>query len=131
MRHGIGKLGGVYSAQLPNTAPKIKYSAGLYQTRYSGWPSQNTASPTFFATGTVTGHAVVNNFDINLTSAQTNIAYQWLGYLKPDVSGNWSIYASPDDAVTIWIGPNALSGFTTSNAVLNLSDTSGTSSSIS
>ena len=107
-----------------------KYTAGVYLTTYSGWPSQNTASPTFFATGTVTGHSVVNNFDVSLTSAQTNIAYQWLGYIKPNYSGNWSIYASPDDCVTVWIGANAVTGFTTGNAVLNLSDTGGTSGNI-
>jgi len=112
------------------TASANKYTAGIYRTAYSGWPSQNTASPTFFATGTVTGHSVVNNFDVSLTAAQVNIAYQWLGYIKPNYSGNWSIYASPDDTVTVWIGSNAVSGFTTGNAVLNLSDTGGSSGNI-
>ena len=124
MRHGIGKLGGIHSAQLPNTSVK-KYSAGVYQTVYSGWPSQNTASPTFFASGTVTGHAVVNNFDVSLTSAQVNIAYQWLGYIKPNYTGTWTFTGTGiDDTMTLWIGSSAITGFTTGNALLNISDTS-------
>jgi len=116
------------------TASSNKYTAGIYRTAYSGWPSQNTASPTFFATGTVTGHSVVNNFDVSLTdvSGNHNIAYQWLGYIKPNYTGNWIFTgAGVDDTMTLWIGNNAITGFTTGNAVLNLSDTSSSSGNIS
>jgi len=120
-----GKTG---STVATTTAAAHAYVSGLYRKQYSGWPNQNTASPTFFNTGTVLASSVINNFDITLTSAQTNLAYQWVGYIKPNYTGTWTFTTngvSIDDCLTVWIGNNALNGYTTSNALLNVSVSAG------
>lgn len=101
------------------------YSTGVYFTIYNNWPNTNVATPGYFATGTVSGHGTGNNFSASLTAAQTSIAYQYLGYFKPNYTGTWTIYATGvDDAFAMWIGSNAVTGYTTGNALLNVSDTS-------
>jgi GLEYA domain len=127
MRNGVGKLGGIHSAQLPNTTIRNPYIAGIYRSQYTGWPNQNTANPAFFNSNSPGGSAVATNFDISLSAAQTGIAYQWLGYFKADWTGVWTFATSGgvDDAFTFWIGSNALSGYTTGNALINVSDTTG------
>lgn len=105
------------------------YSAGLYRTQYTGWPNQNTANPTWFSTASAGGTAAgTTNFVLSLTAGQPNIAYQWLGYIKPDWTGTWTFTTSGvtiDDCLIIWIGSSALSGYTTGNAVANISLTAG------
>jgi GLEYA domain len=106
----------------------INYSAGLYRRQYTGWPNQNTANPTWFDTATAGGSVVDVAFDLTLSAAQTNLAYQWIGYFKPDYTGTWTFTTNGvtiDDTITVWIGSSALSGYTTGNAVLNLSDIAG------
>jgi hypothetical protein len=104
----------------------VSYSAGLYQGIYSGW-NTNGANPTFFDNKTATSKGASTSFSVTLTSSQTNIGYQWLGYFLPDYTGTWTFATgvSIDDSLTVWIGSSALSGYTTSNSVLNVSDTTG------
>ena len=102
------------------------YTAGIYRSLYSGWPNQNTANPSWFDSATSTGSVVANNFDA--VPGGTSTAYQWLGYFKPDYTGTWTISTNSsniDDCVTVWIGNTALTGYTTGNALLNISLTSG------
>ena len=116
MRHGIGKLGGIHSAQLPNaTAHVVKYSQGLYRTFYnSGWWAKD---PTWFTGKTPSSSSAISGFALSLSSAQTGWSYMWVGYLKPDVTGTWTISASAiDDSCAAWVGPNAISGYTWANA---------------
>lgn len=104
------------------------YSAGLFRSQYSGWPNQNTASPTWFDGKTPVATTTSTNFSLTLTAGETSRAYQWLGYIKPDWTGTWTFTTSGvtiDDCLTIWIGSSALSGYTTGNAVANISLTSG------
>lgn len=106
----------------------VSYSAGLYRTQYSSWPNQNTANPTWFDTATSAGTAVATNFDLTLTAGETSRGYQWLGYILPDFTGTWTFStngASIDDSLIVWIGSAALSGYTTSNDVLEVSVASG------
>ncbi len=41
------------------------------------------------------------------------------GYFRASVSGTYTFYLASDDGSYIWIGPNALVGYTTSNANMN------------
>jgi hypothetical protein len=41
------------------------------------------------------------------------------GYFRATVSGTYTFYLASDDGSYIWIGPNALVGYTTSNANMN------------
>lgn len=106
----------------------LSYSAGLFRSQYSGWPNQNTANPTWFDGKTPVATTTSTDFSLTLTAAETSRAYQWLGYIKPDYTGTWTFTTSGvsiDDCLTIWIGSSALSGYTTGNAVANISITSG------
>jgi hypothetical protein len=104
------------------------YSAGLFRSQYGSWPNSNVAIPTFFDGKTATATTATTDFEITLTAAQTNIAYQWLGYFKPDYTGTWTFTTAGvgiDDTLTVWVGDNAKSGYTSATSILNVSDVAG------
>jgi hypothetical protein len=117
MRHGIGKLGGIHSAQLTGKAPKdpTVNAAGLYRTFYNnGWWGTD---PTWFDGKTAQNSGGSTGFAITLTSGQTLWSYMWVGYFKPNTSGTWTFTASGiDDSCAVWIGDNAKTAYTWSNA---------------
>ena len=99
------------------------YLAGLYKTTYAGYFSDNVS---FFATATpasVGGNPAtsVQTTAISEPSQDdgSNFSCQWLGYFKPTTTQTYTFYTSSDDASYVWIGANALSGFTTGNATVN------------
>ena len=107
----------------------IQYSAGLFKTTYSGYFADNVS---FFATATSA------SFGGNpATSVQTtiisepatddgsNFSVQWLGYFKPTTTETYTFFTNSDDASYMWIGANALSGFTTANATVSNGGTHG------
>jgi hypothetical protein len=49
-------------------------------------------------------------------SYPSNCSIELFGYFRPTVSGTWTFYIWTDDQSYIWIGNNALSGYTTGNA---------------
>jgi hypothetical protein len=104
-------------------ATGIQYSAGLFKTTYTGYFADDV---NFFATATSA------SFGGNpATSVQTtiisepatddgsNFSVQWLGYFKPTTTETYTFFTNSDDASYMWIGANALSGFTTANATVN------------
>lgn len=104
--------------------PWLPYNPGAYQTTYSGDWNGNVA---FFNTATSTGTAVVGNFTI--PTQPTNTSEQYLGYIKADYTGTWTFAMSSDDAAKLWIGDNAISGYTSGNVLVSSvygSDGSGT-----
>lgn len=108
--------------------PWVADNPGVYRTTYSGnW----AGSIPFFNTATVTGTNVVTNFTI--ASEPTNTSEQYLGYFKADYTGTWTFSMYSDDIAMIWIGPNAVSGYTSSNTLItsNVSTVSGTISMVS
>ena len=101
----------------------IQYSAGLFKTTYTGYFADNVS---FFVTATSA------SFGGNpATSVQTtiisepatddgsNFSVQWLGYFKPTTTETYTFFTNSDDASYMWIGANALSGFTTVNSTVN------------
>ena len=115
----VSGVGGINVKIIPN----LSYSAGLYKTTYSGYFADNVS---FFATATSA------SFGGNpATSVQTtiisepatddgsNFSVQWLGYFKPTTTQTYTFFTNSDDASYMWIGANALSGFTTANATVN------------
>ena len=101
--------------------PWLPYNPGAYQTTYTGDWNSNIA---FFNTATVTGTVVVGNFTI--TNQSINTSEQYLGYVKADFTGTWTFAMASDDAASLWIGNNAVSGYTTSNSLINSTFNSGT-----
>jgi hypothetical protein len=50
-----------------------------------------------------------------------NFSVEWVGYLAtgPNGGGTWAFYTNSDDASYVWLGINALNGYTIANAVVN------------
>ena len=99
------------------------YVAGLYKTTYSGYFSDNV---NFFATATpasVGGNPATSVQTTSIfepaTDDGSNFSCQWLGYFKPTTTQTYTFYTNSDDASYVWIGSNAISGFTTANATVN------------
>jgi hypothetical protein len=99
------------------------YLAGLYKTTYSGYFADNVS---FFATATpasVGGNPATSVQTTSIfepaTDDGSNFSCQWLGYFKPTTSETYTFFTSSDDASYVWMGSNAVTGFTTTNAIVN------------
>ena len=100
-----------------------QYSAGLYKTTYAGYHNEN---PAFFVTATPATYGANPATSIQTTIIQepssddgSNFSVQWLGYFKPITTETYTLFILSDDGSYLWIGANALSGFTTANANIN------------
>lgn len=97
--------------------------AGLYKTTYTGYFADNVS---FFATATPASVGGNPATSVQTTSIfepsqddGSNFSCQWLGYFKPTTSQTYTFFTSSDDASYVWVGANAETGFTTSNATVN------------
>ena len=94
----------------------INYTNGVYGRRYVGYFADDV---NWFATATLQG-AVNQLTQIDgFTSSADNYSWQWLGYFRASTTENYTFYTTSDDASYLWIGANALAGFTTANANVN------------
>lgn len=105
------------------SADLVTYTAGLYKTTYSGYHNEN---PSFFATATPQTFGSNPATSVQTTSITesssddgSSFSVQWLGYFKPTTTQTYTLYISSDDGSYLWIGSNALSGFTTANTNIN------------
>jgi hypothetical protein len=101
----------------------LSYNAGLFKTTYTGYFADNVS---FFATATsasIGGNPATSVQTTIISEPATddgsNFSVQWLGYFKPTTTETYTFFTNSDDASYMWIGANALSGFTTGNAVVN------------
>ncbi len=97
-------------------APGVVYSAGLFRTTYTGYFNDVVS---FFGTATATATTVQTTvIEEPVTDDGSNFSMQWLGYFRPTTTETYTLFLSSDDASYLWIGSNALSGFTTANATV-------------
>lgn len=101
---------------------EIAYTAGLYKTTYAGYFNDvvsffASATPTTYGTNPATS---VQTAAISEASSNDGEVFscQWLGYFKPTTTETYTFYLSSDDASYMWIGSNAITGFTTANATV-------------
>jgi hypothetical protein len=99
------------------------YLAGLYKTTYSGYFADSvsffaTATPQAFGTNPATS---VQTTAISEAASGDGeyFSCQWLGYFRPTTTQTYTFYTNSDDASYVWVGANAISGFTTANATVN------------
>lgn len=93
------------------------YLAGLYRTTYTGYFADTVS---WFATATATATTVQTTVVEEPSSEDGNsFSMQWLGYFVPTTTETYTFYLSSDDASFMWIGSNAVSGFSTANATIN------------
>ena len=115
--------GSVISSGIRTLEDAIPYVAGLYKTTYAGYFSN---VPSFFATATPTTYGSNPATSVQTTAISeaatgdgTNFSIQWLGYFLPSTTETYTFFTSSDDASYVWVGSNALTGFTTANAIVN------------
>ena len=94
--------------------PWVELAAGLYRRTYSGYFND---VPSWFATATQT--AAVADSTLLIAATPTTTSIQWLGYFVPATTETYTFFINSDDASYLWIGTNAVSGFTTGNALIN------------
>ena len=112
-----GRMAGFAGPISPRRAPGVVYSAGLFRTTYSGYFADVVS---FFATATSTATLVQTTvIEEPNTDDGSSFSMQWLGYFRPTTTETYTFFLSSDDASYLWIGSNALSGFTTANATVN------------
>lgn len=107
------------AAALGSTRRNLYYVQGLYRRTYSGYFNDDV---NYFDSATPTASAV----DISPIGPPSNVAvtsYQWLGYwlaTSDTVSGGSTFFqTSSEDGSWLWIGPTAVTGYTTGNALIN------------
>jgi len=112
-----GRMAGFAGPVSPRPVPGVVYSAGLFRTTYSGYFNDVVS---FFATATATATTVQTTvIEEPATDDGSSFSMQWLGYFRPTTTETYTFFLSSDDASFLWIGSNALSGFTTANATVN------------
>jgi len=93
------------------------YLAGLYDIKYSGYFADDVA---WFTTATATSTIIQTTvIEDPGTDDGENFSRQWLGYFLPTTTETYTFYTTSDDASYMWIGSNAISGFSTANATVN------------
>ena len=108
----------------------LPYTAGVFKTTYSGYFADNVS---FFATATpasvggnpATSVQTTSIFEPSQNDGE-NFSCQWLGYFKPTTTETYTFFTSSDDASYVWVGSNAVSGFTTTNSTVNNGGLHGT-----
>jgi hypothetical protein len=87
--------------------------SGLYRYSKSGYFNDDTS---FFNDATSDN---TSNTTINFSISTSNISYQWVGYFLAPTTGTYSFRTNSDDASYLWFGNTAITGFNTSNALVN------------
>jgi len=87
--------------------------AGLYQYSKTGYHNED---PIFMDSGTTAVGAVSN---ISTTTVPVTTTYSYLGYFLPPTTGVYNFAINSDDGGYLWVGTNAVSGYTTANATVN------------
>ena len=91
------------------------YNAGLWLRTYTGYFNDD---PTWFATATgdfgIADTALAGGASIPETTS-----IEWQGYFLAETTGTYIFGTISDDASYIWIGDDAVSGYTTANALVN------------
>jgi len=90
----------------------LKYANGLYARTYSGYFNDVT---TWFATASQTAAAATTS--LTIPSVPSNTSIQFLGYFLPRTTEAYTFGLDSDDSSYAWVGSNAVSGFTTGNAL--------------
>ena len=109
-----------------NGTTQSNLTEGLKCKVYKGYMNDDT---NYFKTATVITRTTVNyinNFNDIGTSTNnlvnkntTTVSVEWIGYVKANVSGNWTFYLNSDDCSYMWIGNNAITEYKKDNVFIN------------
>ena len=87
----------------------------LYGERFNGYYDD---SPNFFDTAAKHGDTSLTSQINNFTNNADYYSWQWVGYFRPPTTGMYTFFTTSDDASHLWIGDNALTGYTVANALV-------------
>jgi hypothetical protein len=93
------------------------YNTGYYSDDVN-WFASRTPSYTFSPITDMTNIGTATNGN-RPPNSNDYYSVQWIGYFYCKVSGNHTFYTNSDDASYLWFGSTALTGFTTTNALIN------------
>jgi hypothetical protein len=96
----------------------IAFASNIWRTDYEGYFND---VPSFFATAAL--KAAPNDYNgtdttISEPSLLNNTSIEYKGYFLATYTGTHTFYLSSDDGSFMWVGPTALTGFTTANALV-------------
>ena len=96
----------------------IAFASNIWRTDYEGYFND---TPSFFATAAL--KAAPNNYNgtdttIAEPSLLNNTSIEYKGYFLATYTGTHTFYLASDDGSWMWVGPTALTGFTTTNALV-------------
>ena len=96
----------------------IAFASNIWRTDYEGYFND---VPSFFATATL--KAAPNDYNgtdttIAEPSLLNNTSIEYKGYFLATYTGTHTFYLASDDGSWMWVGPTALTGFTTANALV-------------
>jgi hypothetical protein len=75
-----------------------------------------------YSAGLVTNFTNINTATGGIVPADSSwdmYSVEWFGYFYATVTGTYTFYTASDDASYLWVGATALSGYTTSNSLIN------------
>jgi len=75
-----------------------------------------------YPTGLVTNFTNINTATGGIVPSDSSwqtYSVEWFGYFYAMVTGTYTFYTNTDDASYLWVGSTALSGYTTSNCLVN------------
>ena len=96
----------------------IAFASNIWRTDYEGYFND---TPSFFATAAL--KAAPNDYNgtdttIAEPSLLNNTSIEYKGYFLATYTGTHTFYLASDDGSWMWVGPTALTGFTTTNALV-------------
>jgi hypothetical protein len=96
----------------------IAFASNIWRTDYEGYFND---VPSFFATAAL--KAAPNDYNgtdttIAEASLLNNTSIEYKGYFLATYTGTHTFYLASDDGSWMWVGPTALTGFTTTNALV-------------
>ena len=97
----------------------IAFAPNIWRTDYEGYFNDVLS---FFATAAL--KAAPNNYNgtdttINESALAATTSIEYKGYFLASYTGTHTFYLNSDDASYLWLGLTALSGYTTTNALVN------------
>jgi hypothetical protein len=119
----VNPVSGYYEASSVGDNPQV----GLWRRAYQGLAvSTGALDPNFPASYTLSESLLDPYVGFgSQADGATNYSMEWIGYFKPAVTGNFVFSANIDDYMYMWIGQNAVSGFTTTYPNYVLENSSG------
>lgn len=112
----LGVLGTPFDPGAAMDLDGYSLSAGLYRRKYENYFNDDV---NWFKNTTPLHGMADNVLAFAVSNVEDGFSMEWKGYFRPQVTGTYNFWTYSDDASYLWIGQNALSGYTPENALIN------------